>query len=354
MNQSEFASKIRAKYPGAYNHVDDETLARKVIEKYPVYADKVQFINKSDQREDKGMLEWAWGGLSIPEKVSREGLNKLADLVPAVEPTGSTLRDVALNSPKVVAETMAEVAPSFISRGSILTAGAGQLISKGSKALAPIAKGGARQLEEMSGIAPKGEGALSTVFNDPSLYLTKGKKAASALYDSAKNEMPKGTSLFEGMYKPEEILDSAKQYISKGGTLEPAEGFVLRKAIDKLLKSGRYIKDSLIADREIADSIAKQSPAIAKADPMFKRALQSEAITNIFPQNKLGGASPFKVLVGRGLSLLAAPLLSPAVQGVGAAGLGLAYRGATNPAIARTLGAGASLGLRRLNKEKDK
>lgn len=45
MNPQEFSATIRKKYPGSYDHVDDDTLARKIVEKYPVYASKVEFAS---------------------------------------------------------------------------------------------------------------------------------------------------------------------------------------------------------------------------------------------------------------------------------------------------------------------
>ena len=42
MNPTEFAQKIRAKYPGAYDKVPDDILTQKVIAKYPVYASQVK------------------------------------------------------------------------------------------------------------------------------------------------------------------------------------------------------------------------------------------------------------------------------------------------------------------------
>lgn len=41
MNSKEFADKIRAKFPGAYDSIDDDTLTQKVIAKYPDYASVV-------------------------------------------------------------------------------------------------------------------------------------------------------------------------------------------------------------------------------------------------------------------------------------------------------------------------
>lgn len=41
MNSSEFAAKVRAKYPGSYDSLDDDTLTKKVLEKYPEYQSVV-------------------------------------------------------------------------------------------------------------------------------------------------------------------------------------------------------------------------------------------------------------------------------------------------------------------------
>lgn len=43
MNYVDFAQKVRDKYPGAYDSVDDRTLAEKVVEKYPEYESQVEF-----------------------------------------------------------------------------------------------------------------------------------------------------------------------------------------------------------------------------------------------------------------------------------------------------------------------
>lgn len=41
MDFSDFASQIRAKYPGAYDHIPDQELAQKVVDKYPQYKSQV-------------------------------------------------------------------------------------------------------------------------------------------------------------------------------------------------------------------------------------------------------------------------------------------------------------------------
>lgn len=57
MTPQEFAAKIRAKYPGAYDSVPDDVLTQKVIEKYPIYASQV----KVEEPAQKGVLEKVGG-----------------------------------------------------------------------------------------------------------------------------------------------------------------------------------------------------------------------------------------------------------------------------------------------------
>ncbi len=58
MNPKEFADTIRTKYPGAYDKIDDTVLSKKFIEKYPVYADRVQFESVNPEPQ-KGMFRRA-------------------------------------------------------------------------------------------------------------------------------------------------------------------------------------------------------------------------------------------------------------------------------------------------------
>lgn len=69
MNEQEFAQKIRAKYPGAYDSIDDNTLTQKVIAKYPVYASQV----KSSFIPEKSTV----GTLLSPLKEGAQGLKTL-------------------------------------------------------------------------------------------------------------------------------------------------------------------------------------------------------------------------------------------------------------------------------------
>lgn len=49
MNTQEFAAKVRAKYPGSYDSLDDATLTQKIIEKYPQYKDSIDTEDNPSQ-----------------------------------------------------------------------------------------------------------------------------------------------------------------------------------------------------------------------------------------------------------------------------------------------------------------
>lgn len=47
MNPTEFATKIRTKYPGVYDNIPDNELTNKVIAKYPVYKSQVNLSEEA-------------------------------------------------------------------------------------------------------------------------------------------------------------------------------------------------------------------------------------------------------------------------------------------------------------------
>lgn len=286
----------------------------------------------------RSLVQKGWDALAVPEQKSREGLQMMANAVPSPEPTGNLALDVAKGTPRVLADTVAEAAPGFVSRSAILTAGA----LKGAKYAAPIvktmARGFGKQLESASGAVP---GSLEAAYKDSSLIFEKGKKAASSLYENAKSET--STNLFKGMYKPEQIVDTAQKYVSDGGKLLPKEALTARKAISSLMKSGRYVKDELISLYNYFDDIAKSSKDIAAGDVLHKRGLFAESLRQILPQNKYGGTSPFKTMILKLTGGLAAPVLSPAIQGAASTVAGVVGRNVapivTSPSIGVTTSA---------------
>lgn len=298
-------------------------------------------INKSNQEaENKSFFKKAYDILSIPEQKSKEGLGMIEDVTNKIPQsfTGNLSRDVAVNTPGVLAQSVAKtakvIAPGFVSPLAVAGYAAAPAIGAAGRSLAPFAKGIANQLEQASGIAPKAEGALTEAAKDASLIFSKSKKMASPLYDAAKNEAT--TNLFKGMYKPEQIMDTAISHMEEGGKLLPKEALTARKAADSLLNSKRYVKDELVQIRNLLDKIAKGSENISEADSIYKRGRMAESLRNIFPQNKYGGASPFKMMMAglakNPLGLAGdVSLFSPIVQGAGATVLGIAGRAISNP-----------------------
>lgn len=305
-------------------------------------------------KSDKSVGRKAWESLTIPAQASREGLDQLAAMVPYAEPTGNPVRDVALNTPKIAAETLAETAPDFVNRLSLASAG----VLKGAQKAAPLVKYAGRGLGKMmegySGISGglRGEGALNTAWNDPSLIFSKGKKIAGPLYEAAKQELGKGNSLFSNMYEPKEIVNKTIEYLGKGGQLEAAESHTARKAVDTLLKSKGVVKDELLALRDTLDEIAKSSENISEADKLFKRGLQADALRNLVPYTQSGKPALFRTAAMKYAPFTAA-LFSPLVQGAGATLGGLAGRNIVSPMMNNPL-SGAIMGsLRNFKKKRE-
>lgn len=191
-----------------------------------------------------------------------------------------------------------------------------------------------RQMESASGGM---KGSLSEQFKTPSLMFSKGTGAAKPLYQQATKSLPYEQTIFNGLTKPQEIVDKAVEMIEKGGKLEPQEGFIARKSLDQIKK--KLNPDAFDFYRKKLDQIAKSSEDIAAADPMHRRGMMAESLRQIMPQNKYGGASAFKMgiipaLAGIGGSVagpvgtaigagIGTAAMMPVVQALAAGGLGL-------------------------------
>lgn len=281
---------------------------------------------------NKGIGAKAWESLAVPAQTASKVLGAVANQVPEGQVTGNMAADLARGTPRILANTVAQAAPGFVSRSSMLTAGA----AKALQALRPIGsavgQGIAGQLESATGSNP---GSLGRAWNDPSLIFGAGKKAAGPLYEAGKAEM-QGANIFKDMYKPDEIVSTAKDYLSKGGKLEPAEALTYRKALDILGRSRNVVKDGLVAMRQGANEAVKASENMSQADAAFQRGLDSESLRKLVPSNKYGGASAFKMGIMGLLGPNYAGLLSPVVHGTLATAGGMAARVATNPLAAVT------------------
>jgi hypothetical protein len=287
----------------------------------------------------------AWDVLKVPEQKSREGLQMLAGMVPKPEPTGNLPLDLAVGAPRVAADTMAEAAPGFISRGSLVTGGLFKGLGAARQATRAIGRGVARNLESASGLEHRAPGVLREAFKDPTLLFAKGKEAASKAFKVVKEAAGSTKSLTEDLLSHKNIVEKAQE-LSKAGQLSAAEAHVARRSVDALMKSKEYSRDALLEARKLFNKVVKADPAFAKADKMYERAVKAEGMRNVFPQNKLGGASPFRAGIGSAMlmmpggKVLAPLLLSPFVQGATATGLGIGAR-AASPLLSKPSLAGA-------------
>lgn len=272
-----------------------------------------------------------WNSLQVPSQMASRGLGSLASAVPNPKPTGNLPMDILKGTPRIAANTLAQAAPGFINRTSLLTAGA----SKALQALRPIGsvvgQGVAGQLESATGANP---GSLRRAWNDPSLIFAEGKQAAGPLYEAGKT----GGKMAENLSKiplKEDFLDIANR-LADEGKLPPETALEGRKMASKLLSKGggKYTEDFLRNLIGKFDGIAKSNENISAADAVYRRGLDAASLRKLVPQNKYGGASAFKMGIMGLLGPHFAGLLSPAVHGVVATAGGLASRIATTPGAA--------------------
>lgn len=295
----------------------------------PNFSDLPDQAPTSTWDKIKSAVKTGWADLKKPEDLSRQGLNELADAVPTAEPTGNPVRDLALNAPSILAKSVAEVAPDFVSRGALVTGAAGKAV----EAAAPLinSAGGwvGNAAEAMSGLKYKTPGVLAEAVENPKLILGQGIEKARETYNAA-SDVPfnnvygvpwQGSGLREALQQPlskSDFVEQALQF-AKDGTLNPDEALEARKSLDaiknQLSSSGYY------QTRQIFDGLAKQK--YGEADEAYEEAVKSEALRNIWPINKSGSPSIVKGAVTTAIPVTA-PLFSPAVQGLAASGVGLA------------------------------
>ena len=276
----------------------------------------------------------AWNALQVPSQMAERGLQQISEAVkPNPEFTGNLPRDIVMNYPSYSADVLSKVAPGFVSRGAILTAGA----SKALQALRPvgsvIGKGIAGQLESATGANP---GSLARAWNDPSLIVAEGKQAASPLYEAGKT----GGKMAEDLSKiplKEDFLDVASK-LADDGKLPPESALEGRKMAGKLLSKGggKYTEDFLRGLISKFDAIAKSNEDISAGDAAYRRGLDAASLRKLLPSNKYGSTSAFKTGIMAATGPVGKAILSPAVHGVLSTAGGLAAKVATDPLAAVT------------------
>lgn len=315
-------------------------------------------------------------GAFIPQSASLKAIEAFRSLP---KDTGNVPYDVMRGTPKVIGETLSEVAPSFVSRASILGAGLGPLasgVSKAAKAVGPFI---AKTISRTSGINPK---ALEAAAKNATTVFKPGIKSANETYGKLLKEVPVGTkpplppegasaSVVEGAKKAREaavsLLKAAKGagttagasnrrivdnalYLAKRGELSPRLANVARKSLDALYDSKSISDDFINNARKVLSSIESQSSNIAKAKEIRGTAELAEQLRTLTPMTKTGGTGQFRTMIGGGAALkfpalapILASIFSPAVQGGEAALAGLAVRRGLDPLAKSTASVRAAL-----------
>ena len=199
-------------------------------------------------------------------------------------------------------------------------------VGLGTAAARPFVRAGGSSLgsglEAMSGLEHKTPGVLAEAYNDAGTFFGPRKKTAQDMYRRIEDK-----SAIRGEVRsiPDDValVEQAKKILDEGGTLNPDEALQARKSMDKTKKhwNETYFNDQ----RKRFDAVAKEK--FAEADKTYVRARKAEGLRSIFPLNKTGGASAFKMaLLTAGL-----PVMSPASQGLAATTAGVVGRKILRP-----------------------
>lgn len=303
--------------------------------------------------------------LRTPERMSREGLTKIAEMTPNPEPTGNLARDVVAGTPRIVAETFAETAPSFVSPEAIGMGVAGKLAGPAYRAAKPIlqplakfaGKTGSNLAKVVTGVQPEDTAKL---FNKPLTLFAKTKDKASKFYSDAAKRA--GATLKP--VTPEEAFEGARRTAMKvlaeasAGRANPARALEGRQAIDEVINAGRKserVLNKLNELRAKLDRIVKSNPGLAKADQVFADSRVAGKFRRLFPVNKTGTPSVLRATGGAFVAGATGNPLLPIVQSpltlgavtAGAGGLAkgvkLAGKALTKAPARATIGIGAAI-----------
>lgn len=286
-----------------------------------------------------------WQMLDVPRQKSQEGLNMIAEVTPSFEPTGNMVRDVALNAPKVVAETLAETAPDFVSRSAMIGGAAGKVLSKAE----PVVNFAGRQASKLgrvlSGNKPED---IQALFKRPGAFvapsLSKAKEIYGEAIESAGPKLEVSTNeAFESASKTaRKVINQLKDKPDTVDELTALEG---RRALDEVISSTRSSrkKARLFEYRQQLDGIVKQNPEIAAADKIYADSALASKFRNIQAVNLNGTPSVLRSTLAAGISgFIQNPLpfvfTSPMTIGAATAGLGLVKRGIQASGATKSLG----------------
>lgn len=204
MNWNDFAESVKAKYPD-YKETNNLTLARKLVEKYPEYSDKVDFSGATDSApaavQDPSLMESLKAGFAgAPEPAGASLADKAAYLAgetgpviagamigEAINPLGGGVVGAAgaraLQKGIVQGTGMAPVQSPLMIGADVMATGA---LQKGGELAAPYAAASAKWAggKLASGARFVGREALSPIISRVSGVT---KSALDAVYNDGKN-----------------------------------------------------------------------------------------------------------------------------------------------------------------------
>ena len=390
MNAQEFAETIRKKYPGAYDKVDDVTLAKKVVEKYPVYADKVTFeAAGAEQPEKKGMLrKIAESVIDSPALPIAGGVIGGAAGLPlgpgaiatagAGGAAGEAYRQLGARALGMKAPATSTQAAKDIGIEG-LTQAAGEALGLG--VIKPVAKLTGKLLKKPAGqlfqiITKMKPEDAATLFKNPKAILPGQMEKASKAWRAAAEKIgiavddvsPEMVEILKGDGKAKVFDTFAK--ISSGEAVTAKEVQIAKQALDsvvmpvaKTVRKNPQVATLNKIRRAFTDFISKESPEMAAANKGYGIAATGQKFKSLFPRNTTGDPAYFRSsalpALFTGAGAMRGDPLEGAMQGAAVAGLSsplaigslIALAGATRgagPLLRRT----ATAALADLAKEK--
>lgn len=300
-------------------------------------------LEKESQQKNQtppGLMRRGWNALAKPEQMSRQGLEKIASMIPEGKVTGNLPMDLLRGTPRIAANTMAQAAPGFVSRGALMTAGAMPMMKGIGAAAEAVGPGVAGQLESLSGMKP---GLLGKAFKDPSLIFAKIPQEARDAYQVSSEMAQKTSQEVANTPRPLTLVSKLLKK-ANSGMIGQDEALAGRQAVDQLWDSKAITENFKNMARGKFDKIAKTADDIKEADTAFSRGKNAAGLRQLFPQNKYGGTSAFKTGIMAFLNSMG-PMgkvgmaaMSPATMGTGATAIGAASKPlgalANNPRLA--------------------
>lgn len=204
----------------------------------------------------------------IPAEKSREGLKRLAGFVP--EPTAITSKiqnptlqnaaTVGLGIPKVGAEVMAEMAPSFIHPAALAIQGGGRLIGDAAKSAV-----GSKAGQYVASKIPEGvKRAFNYRYGQPAAYKEAAEGRLTAIQNAGEDATGVGTALQNGLTNAQQLR--AGQILRGGVSVSPKElplrlrANYARQALDKAEAEAKAL--DLIPENALSNFSRKELAAL--------------------------------------------------------------------------------------------